>query len=74
MTKRYVARWATETERRLYNGFNGIIDDKLDERIICATGNVATAERIAAALTLVERVFDDELKGMAKAIRSEMET
>lgn len=66
---RYLARWADAPERRLYNGANGSVVDLLaDKKSICFTHNMATAERIAAALDLAGRFNDDELKRLASSL------
>ena len=67
---RYKARWSDDPERRLYNGANGAVDDTLaDKKMVCATVNMATAERVADALNLMSRYSDDELKSMALSLK-----
>jgi len=68
MLKNYKARWTDSPERSLYNGSNGIVESDYSDKTVCVTPNMANAERIAAALNIVERYSDDEVKAMAQAV------
>lgn len=69
MPARFQARWASDAERRLYNGANGAVDDRVrDDKMICATSNMAMAERVAAALNFLEPYNDTQLAKMSEAV------